>query len=94
MTLCKEQLKSTRTSKVTRTLHVDMHHTTCPGLTILYPPTVQVDMGLTDQDITDLTNAWLETMTAVQSAIVAAGKFTWSLFPGQGMFAWNETRPR
>ena len=40
-------------------------------------------MGLSDEDIRDITQAWLEAFTAVQAAIVAAGKYTWSLIPGQ-----------
>lgn len=33
----------------------------------------QADMGLSDQDIADITTGWLETMTAAQQAIVDAG---------------------
>ena len=40
-------------------------------------------MGLSDADILDLTLAWLDGFTAVQAAILAAGKYTWSLIPGQ-----------
>ena len=43
----------------------------------------QADMGLSDQDIADITRGWLETMTLVQKAILAAGGYTWSLIPGQ-----------
>jgi len=43
----------------------------------------QADMGLSDADVADLTRAWLETFTAVQAAVVARGKYTWSLIPGQ-----------
>jgi hypothetical protein len=43
----------------------------------------QVDMGLSDADVADLTKGWLETFTAAQAAIVAAGKYTWSLIPDQ-----------
>ena len=43
----------------------------------------QVDMGLSDADIADITRGWLATMTAVQEAVLAAGGFTWSLMPGQ-----------
>jgi hypothetical protein len=40
-------------------------------------------MGLSDDDIRALTEAWAETMGAVQRAIVAHGGYTWSLIPGQ-----------
>lgn len=43
----------------------------------------QADMGLTDADIRDITAGWLQTMTATQAAIVAAGKYTWSLVADQ-----------
>lgn len=43
----------------------------------------QVDMGLSDGDIADLTRGWLQTMTEAQAAILAAGGYTWSLIPGQ-----------
>eukprot|EP01064_Diplonema_japonicum_P020338 TRINITY_DN295_c1_g1_i1.p1 TRINITY_DN295_c1_g1~~TRINITY_DN295_c1_g1_i1.p1 ORF type:complete len:427 (+),score=126.79 TRINITY_DN295_c1_g1_i1:46-1326(+) len=43
----------------------------------------QVDMGLSDQDIKEITEGWLETMTAAQNAMLAAKGFTWSLIPGQ-----------
>jgi len=41
------------------------------------------DMGLDDAAIAALTAGWLETMTAAQAYIVAAGAYTWSLVPGQ-----------
>jgi hypothetical protein len=40
-------------------------------------------MGLTDEDIRDITVGWLQTMTAAQAALVGAGGYTWSLLPGQ-----------
>lgn len=43
----------------------------------------QLDMGLSDEDIRDLTLAWNETMGAVQQAILDAGAYTWSLINGQ-----------
>ena len=42
-------------------------------------------MGLTDQEIKDITLGWFETMEAVGSAILAADGYTWSLMPGQTM---------
>eukprot|EP01059_Diplonema_ambulator_P022936 TRINITY_DN382_c0_g2_i2.p1 TRINITY_DN382_c0_g2~~TRINITY_DN382_c0_g2_i2.p1 ORF type:complete len:427 (+),score=177.41 TRINITY_DN382_c0_g2_i2:99-1379(+) len=46
-------------------------------------PYSQLDMGLSDEDIKEITEAWLQTMTAAQSAIIAAKGYTWSLIPGQ-----------
>ena len=43
----------------------------------------QRDMGLSDEDVRDITVGWLDTMTRAQAAIVAAGGYTWSLIPGQ-----------
>lgn len=43
----------------------------------------QADMGLSDEDVADITRGWLAGFTAVQAAIVRAGKYTWSLIPGQ-----------
>jgi hypothetical protein len=43
----------------------------------------QIDMGLSDADIKDLTLAWAETMGAVQKGILDKGGYTWSLIPGQ-----------
>jgi hypothetical protein len=48
-----------------------------------------VDMGLTQADTTALTDAWSETMAAVQAAILAKGAFAWAYFrqetiPGPG----------
>lgn len=43
----------------------------------------QEDMGLSDDDVYDITLGWLTTMTAAQQAIVDAGGYTWSLIPGQ-----------
>ena len=45
-------------------------------------PHQQVDMGLSDGDIADLTMGWLATMTAVQRALLDAGAYTWSLMRG------------
>jgi hypothetical protein len=41
------------------------------------------DMGLTDEDIRDLTLGWNETMTAIQQALLDHQAYTWSLIPGQ-----------
>lgn len=46
-------------------------------------PHSQADMGLSDEDVADITRGWLLTMTAAQQMIVAAGAYTWSLVPGQ-----------
>ena len=46
-------------------------------------PHSQVDMGLSDDDIKDLTLAWRETMRQAQEAILAKGGYTWSLIAGQ-----------
>jgi hypothetical protein len=43
----------------------------------------QADMGLSDSDVAAITGGWLSNMEAVQQAVVNAGGFTWSLFPGQ-----------
>mmetsp|Transcript_27998 Transcript_27998/g.39437 ORF Transcript_27998/g.39437 Transcript_27998/m.39437 type:complete len:462 (+) Transcript_27998:102-1487(+) len=43
----------------------------------------QNDMGLTDQDIYDITVGWNQTMSAVQQAILERDAYTWSLIPGQ-----------
>lgn len=43
----------------------------------------QMDMGLTDQDIADLTVQWNITMGYVQKALLMHSAYTWSLIPGQ-----------
>eukprot|EP01114_Cavostelium_apophysatum_P018996 TRINITY_DN5990_c0_g1_i2.p1 TRINITY_DN5990_c0_g1~~TRINITY_DN5990_c0_g1_i2.p1 ORF type:complete len:447 (-),score=72.88 TRINITY_DN5990_c0_g1_i2:49-1389(-) len=43
----------------------------------------QIDMGLSDYDIADITIGWLENMEIVQNAILKAGGYTWSLILGQ-----------
>ena len=43
----------------------------------------QVDMGLSDEDIADITRGWLDAFTQIQSTILKRGKYTWSLIPGQ-----------
>lgn len=43
----------------------------------------QVDMGLSDEDIRDITLAWNETMTAVEKAVLEAEGYTWWLMAGQ-----------
>jgi hypothetical protein len=43
----------------------------------------QGDMGLSDQDVADITWGWLANMEAVQRAILKAGGYTWSLMPRQ-----------
>ena len=39
----------------------------------------QKDMGLSDGDIKDITNAWVDTMTAVQQKMLDSNAYTWSL---------------
>lgn len=46
-------------------------------------PYAQVDMGLSDADIRDLTLAWNETMTVVERALLRHGAYVWSLMAGQ-----------
>jgi len=46
-------------------------------------PHNQADMGLSDEDVADITNGWLSNMRTVQEAILRAGGYTWSLIPGQ-----------
>jgi hypothetical protein len=41
------------------------------------------DMGLSDDDVADLTTAWNATMGAVQQYILDHGGYTWSLIPGE-----------
>jgi hypothetical protein len=41
------------------------------------------DMGLSDSDVEDITQGWIETMSAMQLALVEAGAYTWSLIPGE-----------
>jgi len=43
----------------------------------------QVDMGLTDEDIRDLTLGWNLTMEGVQRAVLERHGYTWSLILGQ-----------
>jgi hypothetical protein len=43
----------------------------------------QLDMGLSDDDIRDLTLAWRQTMTLAQRTILRKGGYTWSLMSGQ-----------
>jgi hypothetical protein len=40
-------------------------------------------MGLSDDDIEEITLAWNVTMGAVQRKILAEKGYTWSLIPGQ-----------
>ena len=44
----------------------------------------QKDMGLSDEDIKDITVAWMENMGAIQQAILDKGAYTWSLMKNQG----------
>jgi len=44
----------------------------------------QIDMGLSDEDVRDLTMAWNLTMGLVQEAILKNKGYTWSLLWGQG----------
>lgn len=46
-------------------------------------PNNQVDMGLSDQDVADITRGWLQAMTDIQKYVLDAGAYTWSLIPGQ-----------
>jgi len=43
----------------------------------------QADMGLSDEDVKDITLAWNSTMTAVEEAILKHGGYTWWLMEGQ-----------
>ena len=43
----------------------------------------QVDMGLSDKDISMITKEWLTTMTQVQEAMLEHKAYTWSIIPGQ-----------
>jgi hypothetical protein len=43
----------------------------------------QDDMGLTDEDVRELTLGWNNTMTAIQQALLDHKAYTWSLIPGQ-----------
>ena len=43
----------------------------------------QTDMGLSDEEVRDLTLAWNATMGAVQAAILKANGYTWLLMLGQ-----------
>lgn len=67
----------------------DPHVAGCPCGDPVQGPTEidrhsQVDMGLTDDDIANITVEWNMTMTAVQRGILAKGGYTWSLIKGQG----------
>ena len=41
------------------------------------------DMGLTDEDVRDITLGWNETMRAIERAVLGAGGYTWWLMWGQ-----------
>lgn len=43
----------------------------------------QFDMGLSDEDIRDITIEWNRTMAEVQRAVLEHNAYTWSLIPGQ-----------
>jgi len=43
----------------------------------------QIDMGLSDKDVADITLAWNTTMDLVETAILKAGAYTWWLMDGQ-----------
>lgn len=43
----------------------------------------QADMGLTDEEIRDITLAWNETVSAMEEAILKKGGYTWWLMAGQ-----------
>ena len=46
-------------------------------------PYQQIDMGLSDEDIRDITVEWNKTMTAIHRALLENEAYTWSLIPGQ-----------
>lgn len=46
-------------------------------------PNSQLDMGLSNESLWEITENWLKTMELAQEAILAAGGYTWSLIPGQ-----------
>eukprot|EP00471_Norrisiella_sphaerica_P000396 CAMPEP_0184488090 /NCGR_PEP_ID=MMETSP0113_2-20130426/10521_1 /TAXON_ID=91329 /ORGANISM="Norrisiella sphaerica, Strain BC52" /LENGTH=420 /DNA_ID=CAMNT_0026870567 /DNA_START=299 /DNA_END=1561 /DNA_ORIENTATION=- len=46
-------------------------------------PHSQLDMGLSDEDVRDLTLAWNKTMEAAQRAILKSQGYTWSLIKNQ-----------
>ncbi len=66
---CSDRLNGTCSDPVQGPTEVDAHN--------------QADMGLADADVDALTAGWLDAFTAAQAAILAAGKWTWSLAPGQ-----------
>lgn len=43
----------------------------------------QVDMGLSDEDIREISLGWRRNMDAVQRALLARGAYAWDLFPNQ-----------
>lgn len=43
----------------------------------------QVDMGLSDEDIRDITLAWNETMSAVENHLLESGAYSWWLIANQ-----------
>lgn len=60
----------------------------CPCVDPVQGPTEvdknsQIDMGLSDVDIRDITLAWNETMSAVEDAILEHQGYTWWLMDGQ-----------
>lgn len=64
------------------------HTSGCPCRDPVQGPTEvdrnsQQDMGLSDDDIRDITVAWNTTMQAVQAGILAKGGYTWSLIKNQ-----------
>lgn len=48
------------------------------------------DMGLTQADTTAITDAWKETMKAVQAAILSKGAFAWAYFDQQTLPAASD----
>ena len=54
----------------------------CPGGPTEEDVHCVVDMGLSAQDVKDITAAWKLTMSAAQAAIVKGGGFNWQLFSG------------
>ena len=54
----------------------------CPGGPTEEEVHCVIDMGLSAQDVKDITAAWKLTMSAAQAAIVKGGGFNWQLFSG------------
>lgn len=48
-----------------------------------------IDMDLDEEEVADITAAWKETMTAVYTAVLDHGGFSWPSFSGGGITAAN-----